>query len=47
MGKSAVAAMLFQVCGLHVATKVPAIHFRLFAFTADNATAHFLSHRFT
>src|SRR5258706_14514855 len=44
--ETAVDAMLFQVGWLHIAAEVAAIPLTLFAFTADNATAHFFCHRF-
>jgi hypothetical protein len=46
-GISAVAAIFFLICWLYVSTEIAAIDLRHPAFAADNATAHFLRHRFT
>ena len=44
--ETAVDAIFLQIGGLDIPSKISPIDLGLFAFTADNATAHFLSHRF-
>jgi len=46
IGEPSIKAMLFQVCRLHVAAKVAAIHFRDLAGTADGPALQFNRHRF-
>jgi len=40
--QATVTAIFFLVGRLNATAEVPAIHFRLFAFPAEDATAHFL-----
>jgi len=46
-GISAVAAIFFLVCWLHITSKITAIYFGDFTVAADNAARQLLSHCFT